>query len=119
MQRYYRFITNNFKLSVRTIAGIYKDRWQVELFFKAIKQNLKIKAFLGSSRNAVQTQIWIAMISYLLMAYARHCAKKGWTVQRIMRVLQISLFERRPLQELLNPPPPDKQKSDLQMRIAL
>ena len=118
-QRHYRFITNNFKLSARTIAGIYKDRWQVELFFKAIKQNLKIKAFLGSSRNAVQTQIWIAMISYLLLAYACHCAKKGWTVQRIMRVLQISLFERRPLQELLNPPPPDKQKSDPQMRIAL
>ena len=118
-QREYRFITNNFKLSARTIAGIYKDRWQVELFFKAIKQNLKIKAFLGSSRNAVLTQIWIAMISYLLLAYARHSAKKGWTVQRIMRVLQVSLFERKPLQELLNPPPPDRQKSDPQMRIAL
>lgn len=118
-QRKYRFITNNFKLSARTIAAIYKDRWQVELFFKAVKQNLKIKAFLGNSRNAVLTQIWIAMISYLLLAYARHCAKKGWTVQRIMRVLQVSLFEKKPLQELLNPSPPDIQKSDPQMRIAL
>lgn len=72
----YRFITNNFKLAVSTIAAIYKERWQVELFFKALKQNLKIKAFLGG-RNAVLTQIWIAMISDLLSAYARHCAKKG------------------------------------------
>lgn len=118
-RRKYRFITNNFKLSARTIAAIYKDRWQVELFFKAVKQNLKIKAFLGHSRNAVLTQIWIAMISYLLLAYARHCAKKGWTVQRIMRVLQVSLFEKKPLQELLNPSPPDIQKNDPQMRIAL
>lgn len=117
--REYKFITNNFKLAARTIAVIYKDRWQVELFFKAIKQNLKIKAFLGSSKNAVMTQIWIAMISYLLLAYARHCAKKGWTVQRIMRVLQVSLFERKSLTELLNPLPPDKQKRDPQMRIPL
>ena len=118
-KREYRFLTNNFKLSARTIAAIYKDRWQVELFFKAIKQNLKIKAFLGSSQNAVMTQIWIAMISYLLLAYARHCAKDGWTVQRILRVLQLSLFERKALSELLNPVPPDKQKKDPQMRIPL
>jgi len=118
-QREYRFVTNNCKLAASTIAAIYKDRWQVELFFKAIKQNLKIKAFLGSSKNAVMTQIWIAMISYLLVAYSRHCAKKGWTVQRIMRVLQVSLFERKPLVELLNPEPPDKQKRDPQLRIPL
>ncbi len=118
-KRAYRFITNNFTLAAITIAAIYKDRWQVELFFKAIKQNLKIKAFLGSSQNAVMTQIWIAMISYLLLAYVRHCAKKGWTVQRIMRVLQVSLFERKPLSELLNPIPPDKRKKDPQMRILL
>lgn len=118
-QREYRFITNNFKLAASTIAAIYKDRWQVELFFKAIKQNLKIKAFLGSSRNAVMTQIWIAMISYLLLAYARHCAKKGWTVQRILRILQMSLFERKPLRELLNPTLEDKRKWDPQMRIPL
>lgn len=118
-KRQYRFITNNFKLAASTIASIYKDRWQVELFFKAIKQNLKIKAFLGSSQNAVMTQIWIAMISYLLLAYARHCAKKGWTVQRIMRILQLSLFERKALKELLNPSPPERQKRDPQMRIPL
>ena len=117
--REYRFLSNNFKLAATTIAGIYKDRWQVELFFKAIKQNLKIRAFLGSSKNAVMTQIWIAMISYLLVAYSRHCAKTGWTVQRILRVLQVSLFERKPLVELLNPVPPDKKKRDPQLRIPL
>lgn len=115
--RHYRFLTNNFKLAASTIAAIYKDRWQVELFFKAIKQNLKIKAFLGTSRNAVLTQIWIAMISYLLLAYARHCASKGWSVQRILRVIQVSLFEAKPLAELLNPSPPDKKKRNPQMRI--
>ncbi len=115
--RHYRFLTNNFKLAASTIAAIYKDRWQVELFFKAIKQNLKIKAFLGTSKNAVLTQIWIAMICYLLLAYARHCAKEGWSVQRIIRVLQVSLFEAKPLGELLNPAPPDKKKGNPQMRI--
>lgn len=64
----YQFITNNFNLAASTIAGIYKRRWQIELFFKWIKQNLKIKSFLGTSENAVMTQIWIALIHYLLVA---------------------------------------------------
>ncbi len=78
--QYYQFLTNNFTLSAATIAAIYKDRWKVELFFKAIKQNLKIKAFVGTSKNAVLTQIWIALIVYLLVAFARYSAKTGWTV---------------------------------------
>ena len=102
----YVFLTNNFSLCAATIAAIYKDRWQVELFFKAIKQNLKIKAFVGLSRNAILTQLWIAMITYLLVAFARHSAKAGWTVQRIMRVLQLNLFERKSLPEKLQPDPP-------------
>ena len=73
----YSFLTNNFKLSAVTIAAIYKDRWQVELFFKAIKQNLIIKAFSGVSRNAVLTQIWIAIITFLLVSFARDSAKKA------------------------------------------
>lgn len=92
--RKYVFLTNNFSLSASTIAAIYKDRWQVELFFKAIKQNLKIKAVVGLSRNAILTQVWIAMVTYLLVALARHSAKKGWTVQRVLRVLQVNLLER-------------------------
>ena len=117
--KFYQFLTNNFKLSAGTIAAIYKDRWQVELFFKAIKQNLKIKSFVGTSKNAVLTQLWIAMISYLLLAIARHSARKGWSVQRIMRVVQLNLFDRRSLKDILDPDPPKKQKGEPQMRFAL
>ncbi len=117
--KFYEFLTNHFKLSASTIAAIYKDRWQVELFFKAIKQNLKIKAFVGTSRNAVMTQIWIAMITYLLVAFARHSTRTGWTVQRILRVIQLNLFERRSLKEILDPDPPTKKKGEPQMRFAL
>uniref|UniRef100_UPI0015D3BD88 transposase n=1 Tax=unclassified Acinetobacter TaxID=196816 RepID=UPI0015D3BD88 len=81
-----------------TIAAIYKDRWKVELFFKAIKQNLKLKAFLGRSRNAIQTQTWIAMIAYLLVSFAQHLGKT--TVQRLLRIIQVNLFERRTLKAL-------------------
>ncbi|MFL0798442.1 MAG: transposase, partial [Cellvibrionaceae bacterium] len=102
-----------------TIAAIYKDRWRVEIFFKTIKQNLKIQHFVGRSKNAILTQIWIAMIAYLLASFTRFCAKVGWTVQRIMRVLQVSLFERISLRQLLNPAPPNRQKSHPQMRMAL
>lgn len=117
--KHYTFLTNHFGLSAATIAAIYKDRWQIELFFKAIKQNLKIKAFVGLSKNAILTQLWIALITYLLLAYVRHCAKTGWTVQRIMRVIQLNLFERRSLKEILNPDPPRHKKSEPQMSFAL
>lgn len=115
----YVFLTNHFGLSAKTIALIYKDRWQVELFFKTIKQNLKIKAFVGTSKNAILTQIWIAMCTYLLLAFVRFASKTGWSIQRVMRVLQLSLFERRSLMEILNPPlPPDKDREP-QLRFAL
>lgn len=117
--KFYEFLTNQFALSPATIAAIYKDRWQVELFFKAIKQNLQIKAFVGTSRNAVLTQLWIAMITYLLVAFARHSARTGWTVQRILRVIQLNLFERRSLKDILDPDPPRHKKSEPQMRFAL
>lgn len=117
--KFYMFLTNNFNLSAATIAAIYKDRWQVELFFKAIKQNLKIKAFTGTSKNAIMTQIWIAMISYLLLAFAKHSAKAGWTAQRILRVIQVNLFERKSLMEILSPHPSRHKKSEPQLRLAL
>ena len=117
--KHYVFLSNHFGLAAVTIAAIYKDRWQVELFFKAIKQNLKIKAFVGTSRNAVLTQIWIAMITYLLLAFARYSARAGWTVQRILRVLQLNLFDRRSLEAILKPDPGRHKKSEPQMRFAL
>ena len=117
--KFYQFLTNHFGWSAQTIAAIYKDRWQIELFFKAIKQNLKIKAFVGTSRNAVLTQLWIAMITYLLVAIARHSARDGWSVQRMLRVIQLNLFERRSLKEILDPDPPRHKKSEPQMRLAI
>lgn len=71
-QKMYRFVTNNFQFSAKTVADIYKSRWQVELFFKWIKQYLKIKTFLGTSKNAVLMQIWVAMVYYLLLAWIKH-----------------------------------------------
>ena len=103
----YRFITNAHHLKASEIAAIYKERWQIELFFKWIKQNLKIKTFLGTSRNAVLTQIWIALCVYLLVAFLNFKAKLGSSMQQVLRVLQLNLFERRNLFDLFKPP--DKQ----------
>ena len=84
----YRFLTNNFKLSAKTIADIYKSRWQVELFFKWIKQHLKIKTFLGTSKNAVLTQIWVAMIYYLLLAWLKFQTKFTKSLLELTRILK-------------------------------
>lgn len=102
----YIFLTNNFKLCAKTIAEIYKARWDIELFFKWIKQNLKIKSFVGTSRNAVLTQIWIAMCAYLLIAFLYFQSKSGKSMQQIIRVLQLNLFEKRDLMSLLRGDPP-------------
>jgi hypothetical protein len=107
----YVFLTNHFKLSAKTIADVYKDRWQIELFFKAIKQNLKIHAFVGNSRNAVLTQIWIALCAYLMLSYLKFLSKTGWTEQRILRLLQANLFSKKDLMTLIKPsPPPDQDR---------
>lgn len=105
--RHYKFLTNLFHLSAKTICDLYKERWQIELFFKWMKQNLKIKTFLGTSKNAVFTQIWIALCVMLLLAYLKYQAKIGLTYKQILRRLQINLFVRRNLQDLLKPKPPD------------
>ena len=100
------FVTNAHHLDAKTIAALYKERWQIELFFKWIKGNLKIKTFLGTSLNAVLTQIWIALIAYLLLAFLKFKAKMGLSLQQILRLLQLNLFERRNLIDLLKPPEP-------------
>ncbi len=91
-------------LSARTIAAIYKQRWQIELFFKWIKQNLKIKSFVGTSKNAVLTQIWIAVCAYLLAAYLKFSSRITMAVSEMVRLLQLNLLDRRILQESLSPP---------------
>jgi len=106
--KHYVFLTNHFKLSATTIAAIYKERWQIELFFKWIKQNLKIKSFIGTSRNAVLTQIWIAMCVYLILAFIKLRSKLGKSLQQMVRLLQMNLFEKRDLMALLRGDPPDR-----------
>lgn len=106
--KHYVFLSNNFKLSAKTIADIYKSRWQVELFFKWIKQNLKIKSFVGTSKNAVMTQIRIAMCIYLLIAFIKFQSKLQKSMQQILRLLQVNLFEKRDLMALLRGDPVNK-----------
>ena len=92
-----RFLSNNFTLPALTIAQIYKQRWQVELFFKWIKQHLRIKAFYGTSENAVKTQIWIAVPVYVLVAILRKQLELDASLYQILQILSVSLFEKTPI----------------------
>lgn len=115
------FITNNFKLSSATIAAIYKERWQIELFFKAIKQNLKIKTFLGTTANAVMTQIWTALIAMLLIKYLQHKARFKWSLSNLLALLRMNLFSHRNLYEWLDQPfaiPPDIVEEQMAFTFA-
>lgn len=100
-KKIYQFITNNFELSAKTIADIYKARWQIELFFKWIKQHLKIKTFLGTSRNAVMTQIWIAMIYYLLLSYIKVKTKFSASLLSLTWILAEVLMDRASIIDIL------------------
>ena len=104
---HYIFLTNHFTWAARTLADIDKARWQIELFFKWIKQNLKVKSCLGASRNAVMTQIWIAMCVYLLLSDIKFLNHIQPSLQQMLRLLQLNLFERRELLELLRGDPPE------------
>jgi len=98
----YDYITNNFTLSASTIANIYKSRWDIELFFKWIKQNLKVKTFIGTSENAVLIQIWIAAIAYLLTEYLRFISKTCFSRMEIFRLISVNIFSSRNLMELIS-----------------
>jgi len=98
----YEFLTNNMKLAASTIAAIYKSRWQIELFFKWLKQNLKIKSFLGTSRNAVLSQIWAAMCYYLLLAYIKFQTKYRGSLQVLTRMIASVVMEQRLLIDILS-----------------
>jgi hypothetical protein len=91
------FLTNNFALPAETIAALYKARWEIELFFKWIKQNLRVKAFYGTSPNAVKTQIWIAMIVYLMLAILKERYHLEQSLSQLLHFLEVNLFERKPL----------------------
>jgi hypothetical protein len=94
------FLTNNFNLPALTVAQLYRSRWQVELFFKWIKQHLRIKSFYGTSENAVKTQIWIAVSVYIIVAILKKQLQLPYSLYTILQVLSISVFERIPLYQL-------------------
>jgi putative transposase len=115
----YVFLTNNFELTAKTIADIYKARWQVEQFFKWMKQNLKIKSFIGTSKKAVMTQIWIALCIYLLLAFLKFQSKLQKSTQQILRLLQLYLFEKRDFLALLRGDSPCDKQSDINQMALL
>ena len=98
------FVTNNFKLAASTIADIYRDRWQIELLFKALKQSLRIKTFIGTSENAVQTQIWTALIAMLLLRYLQLRSTWKWSLSNLVALLRHQLFVYRDLWAWLDAP---------------
>ena len=115
----YVFVTNNTTWVAKTIADLYKSRWQIELFFKWIKQHLKVKCFVGRSKNAVLTQLWVATCMYLLLAYLKFVLRLRWSLNQMLQVLQLNIFERRPLEDLFTThSPPDRARPQLALAWA-
>ena len=99
-----QLLTNNFKLAASTIAELYKARWQIEIFFRSIKQLLKIKSFIGTSCNAVETQIWTALATMLLLCWMKHIAKYKWALANLVVSLRLNTFTKIDLEKWLNEP---------------
>jgi transposase len=99
-----RFLTNNFELSTNTISEIYRERWKIELFFKEIKQNLKIKTFVGTTHNAVMTQIYTALISILILKYIKLKSSFNWSMSNLGAVLRMNLFTYKDLWKWIDAP---------------
>jgi len=121
-KRTFIFLTNNLALAASTIAAIYKERWNIESFFKAIKQYLKIKTFVGTSPNAVKTQIWTALITILLLKYLQLKSKIGRALSTLSALLRMNLFTYRDLWLWINDPfntPPIQIPQAEQMCLAL
>ncbi len=97
-------LTNHLEFGSSTIAAIYKDRWEIEIFFKTLKQHLKVKTFIGTSKNALRIQIWTALIALLLLKYLHHLSKFGWSMSNMATMLRLNLFTYRALLEWLHDP---------------
>jgi len=115
----FKFLTNNFILPAVTIAQIYKCRWQVELFFKWIKQHLRIKAFYGTSENAVKTQIWTAVSVYVLVAIIRKRLALDASLYQILQILSVTLFERTPILRALQASDLESESADFSNQLIL
>ena len=113
------FLTNNFTVPALTIAQLYRGRWQIELFFKWIKQHLRIKAFYGTSHNAVRTQIWTAIAVYLLVAILKKRLHLEASLYTILQILSLTLFEKMPISQALAQLPPTTQPPDTENHQCL
>lgn len=104
-------LTNNFKLAASTISEIYKSRWMIEIFFRHIKQLLRIKSFVGTSRNAVETQLWTALITVLILTWLKYIAKYSWSMSNLVVSLRLNTFTKIDLSKWLNEPftPPPEE----------
>jgi IS4 transposase len=114
------FLTNNLKLAASTVAAVYKDRWQIELLFKALKQSLRVKTFVGTSANALKTQIWTALIALLAIKYLQMKARFRWSLSNLVALLRQQLFVYRDMWAWLNEPfhaPPAVAASQLSLEI--
>ena len=113
------FLTNNFKLDAFTIALLYKYRWQIELFFKWVKQHLSIEVFWGRSENAVKTQIWIALCAYLLVAILKKKLGVTRNSYEILQILSVSMFDKKPLSQLISEfvLPEEREQAQKQARL--
>ena len=113
------FLTNNFVLPAFTITELYRCRWQVELFFKWIKQHLRIKAFFGTSENAVKTQIWIAVATYVLIAIIKKRAALPHSLYQILQILSVTMFETTPINQLLARTIPQSEPDSRPLQLVL
>ena len=116
------FLTNHMELAAATIAAVYKERWQIELLFKALKQLLRIKTFVGTTANALKTQIWSALIALLLLKYLQMKATFGWSLSNLVALLRQQLFVYRDLWTWLNapfqaPPQPPMVAQQLELKL--
>ena len=114
-------LTNHLTFGATTIADIYKERWQIELFFKALKQNLRVKSFVGTSENALRIQIWTALIAMLLLKWLHHLSKAGWSFSNLASMLRLNFFTYRDLRDWLDDPfnTPPLQPFPEQLELAL
>lgn len=113
------FLTNNFALPALSVCALYRCRWQVELFFKWIKQHLRIKAFFGTSENAVKTQIWIAVSVYVLVAIVKKRLSLDASLYELLQILSLTMFERTELHQLLTLTPPEPSAADIANQLNL
>jgi IS4 transposase len=113
-------LTNNVQLAASTIAAIYKSRWQIELFFKALKQNLKIKTFVGTTPNAVRIQMWTALIAILVLKYLQMRSRLAWSLSNLLALLRLNLFVHRDLWAWVDEPfaPPPQPPLESQTTMA-